>query len=154
MLSEYLGPVYMEKDCPEDSRIWNEIWRMLISINWISSTKEMNTITRKSMSKLVTSLRAVGQTHTEWEIIEKLENTRQMYGRVHGPVDICLLFSGFSNVYHFACVWPTALKLGCLTNFDMLFLISLVDGIQFMLSSIRHICIRSIFVLKITDRAS
>ena len=34
---------------------------------------------------------------------------------------ICLLFSVFSNIYHFACVWPTALKLGCLTNFDMLF---------------------------------
>ena len=46
---------------------------------------------------------------------------------------ICLLFSGFSNVYHSACVWPTALKLGCITNFDMLFLvmgfISLVDEI-------------------------
>ena len=45
-------------------------------------------------------------------------------------------------------VWPTALKLGCITNFDMLFLvmrfISLVDEIQFMLISSRHICIRSI----------
>ena len=30
-----------------------QIWRLLISINWISSTKEMNSITRKSMSKLV-----------------------------------------------------------------------------------------------------
>ena len=43
----------------------------------------------------------------------------------------CLLLSGFSNVYHFACVWPTALKLGCVTNLDALFLvmgfISLVD---------------------------
>ena len=36
---------------------------------------------------------------------------------------ICLLFSGFSNVYYSACVWPTALKLGCATNFDMLFLV-------------------------------
>ena len=36
---------------------------------------------------------------------------------------ICLLFSGFSNVYHSACVWPTALKLGCITNFDILFLV-------------------------------
>ena len=46
---------------------------------------------------------------------------------------ICLLFSGFSNVYHFACVWPTALKLGCVTNLDTFFLvmgfISLVDEI-------------------------
>ena len=57
---------------------------------------------------------------------------------------ICLLFSGVSNVYHFACVWPTALKLDCITNFDMLFLvmgfISLVNEIQFMLISSRHIC--------------
>ena len=49
----------------------------------------------------------------------------------------CLLFSGFSNVYHFVCIWPTALKLGGITNFDMLFLVigftSLVDEIQFML---------------------
>ena len=60
----------------------------------------------------------------------------------------CLLFSGFSNVCHSAAVWPTALKLGCITNFDMLFLvmgfISLVDKIQFMLISSRHICISSI----------
>ena len=58
--------------------------------------------------------------------------------------------------YHtyFACVWPTALKLGCVTNFDMLFLvmgfISLIDEIQFMLISSRHICIRSI-VLPFSD---
>ena len=61
---------------------------------------------------------------------------------------ICHLFSGFSNVCHSACIWPTALKLGCVTNLDMLFLvlgfISLVDEIQFMLISGRHICIRSI----------
>ena len=58
------------------------------------------------------------------------------------------IFGFFTNVYHFACVGPTALKLGCITNFDMLFLvmgfISLVDEIQFMLISSRHICIRSI----------
>ena len=61
---------------------------------------------------------------------------------------ICLLFLGFSNVYHSACVWPTALKLGCVTNLDTLFLVmefmSLVDEIQFMLISSRHICIWSI----------
>ena len=59
---------------------------------------------------------------------------------------ICLLFPSFSNVSHSACVWPTALKLGSRTNFDMLFLvmgfISLVDEIQFMLISSCHICIR------------
>ena len=45
-----------------------QIWWLLISINWISSTKEMNPITRKSMSKLVMqpSFRAVGQTHVKW----------------------------------------------------------------------------------------
>ena len=63
-------------------------------------------------------------------------------------VYICLLFSGFSNVYHSACVWPKALKLGCVTNLDTLFLmmgfISLVDEIQLMLISSGHICIRSI----------
>ena len=62
---------------------------------------------------------------------------------------ICLLFSGFSNVYHFACVWPTALKRGWVTNYlDPLFFvmgfISLVDEVPFMLISSRHICIRSI----------
>ena len=46
---------------------------------------------------------------------------------------ICLLFSGFSNICHSAAFWPTALKLGCITNFDMLSLvmgfISLVNEI-------------------------
>ena len=42
---------------------------------------------------------------------------------------------GFANACHVVCVWPTALKLGCITNFDMLFLrfICLVDLIKFML---------------------
>ena len=50
-------------------------------------------------------------------------------------------------VNHSACAWTTTLKLGWITNFDMLSrdgLISLVDEIQFMLISSRHICIRSI----------
>ena len=42
---------------------------------------------------------------------------------------------------HSACVWPTALELGSIANFDMLFrvigFISLVDEIQFMLISSR-----------------
>ena len=59
-----------------------QIWRLLISISWISSTKGMNHIRRKSMSKLVMqpSFRAVGQTHAEWQTFEKPENKRQMYG--------------------------------------------------------------------------
>ena len=62
--------------------------------------------------------------------------------------NFALLLSGVSNAYHSVCVWPTALKLGCVTNFDMLFLvtwfISLVDELKFMLISSRHICIRSV----------
>ena len=44
-----------------------KIWRRLISINWISSAKEINPIMRKSMSKLVIqpSFRALGQTHAK-----------------------------------------------------------------------------------------
>ena len=90
----------------------------------------MNPITRKSLSKLVTqpSLRAVGQTHAEWQKLEKPENNRHMYG---------------------SQAWVELCKLAALmTNFDMLFLvmgfISLVDEIQFMLISIGHICIRYI----------
>ena len=58
-------------------------------------------------------------------------------------IDRCItthfpLFSGFSNVYHSACVWSGILELGCITNFDMLFLVIfgfiwLVDEIIFML---------------------
>ena len=39
------------------------------------------------------------------------------------------------HVCHSVCVWPTALKLGCITNFDMLLVflvmgfVSLVDDI-------------------------
>ena len=63
---------------------------------------------------------------------------------------ICLLFSGFSNVCHSAAFWPTTLKLGCITNFDMLSLvmgfISLVNEIHFMLISGCHISNRSIYM--------
>ena len=57
-----------------------QIWRLLVSINWISSTKEMNPITWKSISKLAMkpSFRSVGQTHAEWQTFEKIK--RQMYG--------------------------------------------------------------------------
>ena len=55
---------------------------------------------------------------------------------------------GIFQCLHYMCVWPTALKLGCVTNLiDMLILvigfIILVDEIQFMLISSCHICIRS-----------
>ena len=47
-----------------------------------------------------------------------------------------------------SCFWPTALKLDCITNFDMLFLvmgfISLVDEIQFMLISLKLILFQSL----------
>ena len=48
---------------------------------------------------------------------------RHMYAIIFAVTTpyICHLFWGFSNVCHSACVWPTALKLGCVTNFDMLF---------------------------------
>ena len=41
------------------------------------------------MSKLVIqpSFRAVDQTHAQWQIFEKLENKRQMYGS-QGHVDV------------------------------------------------------------------
>ena len=66
---------------------------------------------KKSMSKSVKqpSCRAVGQKHVEWQIFEKLKT---MYGS-QAWVDllpyIYLLFSGFSNICHSACVWPTFL---------------------------------------------
>ena len=48
----------------------------------------------------------------------------------------------FFNVCRSTYVWPTFLQLGCITNFDMLFLVmgffSLVDKITFMLISSRH----------------
>ena len=49
---------------------------------------------------------------------------------------------------------PTALKLSCITNFDMFFLvmgvISLVDEIQLMLISSRHIYIRSTVLIALS----
>ena len=56
-------------------------WWLLISINQISSTKEMNPIMRKCMSKLVIqpSFKAVGQKAVEWKTFENPQNKRQMY---------------------------------------------------------------------------
>ena len=36
---------------------------------------------------------------------------------------ICLLFSSFSNACYSACVWPTVLQCGCISNFDVLFFV-------------------------------
>ena len=33
-------------------------------------------------------------------------------------------YLSFSNVFHVMCVWPTALKLVSITNFNMLFLVT------------------------------
>ena len=41
-----------------------QIWRLLISINWISSTKAMNPITRKIMYKITNA--AKFQRHAKW----------------------------------------------------------------------------------------
>ena len=84
-------------------------------------------------------------------------NKRQMYSSQSTQAllpYICLLFSNFSNVFHSACVWSTALKPGCITNFEMLFLvmgfISLLDEImlignpQFFRSLIRNLSIEKI----------
>ena len=95
----------------------------------VSLTKEMNPITRESMT------------------FEKTENKRQMYGS--GSTQACLLFSGFSNVCHFTCIWPRALKLGCVTNVDMLFLtngfICLFYENKFVLISGGHISNRPVY---------
>ena len=62
----------------------------------------------------------------------------------------CHTFVSYFRVFQMSTIprlWPIDLKLGCLINFDKLFLVmgfsSLVDEIQFMLISTRHICIRS-----------
>ena len=67
------------------------------------------------------------------------------------PMPDCHTFVSYFRVFQMSTiprVWLTALKLGCITNFDMLFLVmgfvSLVDEMQFMLISNRHICIRFI----------
>ena len=66
----------------------------------------------------------------------------------------CHTFVSYFLVFQMSAilrVCHSALKLGCITNFDMLFLmkgfISLVNEIQFMQISSHHICIRSIVVI-------
>ena len=139
------------------SSIFVEIIYLLLSVHWISVTK--NWVTKGFLWSMVVNLhhwlvfvfpasyfgfpkesadfilvalaKCKGCTRTMIKSKLRRQNKRQMYGS-QGTI----LFSGFSNVCHFACVWPTALKLGCITNFDMLSLvmgfISLVHEIQFM----------------------
>ena len=63
-----------------------------------------------------------------------------------------IIFVSYFQVFQMSTiprVFGQQLTLGCSTNVDIVFLvmglISLVDEIQFMLISSRHICIRSIF---------
>ena len=57
-------------------------------------------------------------------------------------------FVSYFRVFQMSAFWPAALKFDCISNFDMLSLvmglISLVNEIQFMLISCRHISNRSI----------
>ena len=82
----------------------------------------MNPITRKSMSKSQPSFRAVGQKAAEWQTFKKIRDKCMVVGPPKPDYHTCLLFLGFSNVCHFTCIWPRALKLGCITSVDMLFL--------------------------------
>ena len=77
----------------------------------------------------------------EMVTFEKPENKRQMYGSqawvdnglLLSYIDLSLIFGVFKCLPFHLSVWPTALKLGSITNFDILFLvmgfISLVDEI-------------------------
>ena len=113
----------------------------------------MNPFVRKSMSTLVIqpSFRALDQMQVKWQTFEKPENKRQMYGSLSTQTwlpYICLLFSGFSNACHFACVCPTAQKRSRTTKFDVLFLMMwftcLSGENRFMLISGGHFSNRSI----------
>ena len=61
-------------------------WQLLININLISSTKEMNLITRESVSKLVTqpSFRAVGQRSTKCQTFAKKKRKKRKERRKEG----------------------------------------------------------------------
>ena len=79
-----------------------------------------------------------GQTHGEWQTFEILENKRQMCGSELRWSD-CHTFVSYFHLFGPQC---TALKLGCVTNFNMLYLvtgfISLVDEIKLKLISSRQ----------------
>ena len=87
----------------------------------------MDPITRRSMWKFVIHLRyrIVGDRNTWSDRHFKnlgIRDVSRLLLQWTTPC-FCLLFWIFSNVCHFVCVWPTALKLGCITNFNMDFLV-------------------------------
>ena len=76
-------------------------------------------------------------------IKENTLNYRLRWERNLTALYICLLLSSFSSVYHSVCVWPTALKLGCLINLWhalSCYTGSLVDEIHFIIIS-SYLCI-------------
>ena len=75
-------------------------WQLLTSISLISSTKEMNPITRKSkivkISNTAKFHKSRPETHAKRQTLDKPENKRQMYSRQFTQAllpYICLLFS-------------------------------------------------------------
>ena len=91
--------------------------KMVASISVISSTKEMNPITRKSMSKLEILLALWNSRH-----LKKPENTRQVWQSVHPSHTFVSYFRVF-QMSVIRCVWPPFLKLSCITDFDTFFLV-------------------------------
>ena len=78
----------------------------------------MNPITRKIMSKLVMQPKLLAK-HTRNGRRLKNPKIREKCMAINLPMPDChrsflspIYLSGFSNVYHFACVWSTALKVG------------------------------------------
>ena len=74
------------------------------------------------MSKLVMqpSFRAAGQTHAEWQTFEKLENVWQSDSP---PQPYCHTSVSYFRVFQMSAI-PRVFGLGCITNFDMLFLVT------------------------------
>ena len=70
--------------------------------------------------------------------IQMTPDMRRLYSQTNPSLTVihCPFSWGFSNVFHSTCVRPTAPKLGCVTNFDMLFLLMgfiwFVGEIKFM----------------------
>ena len=93
--------------------------RLLISINVISSTKEMKE--RVRISKQASE-------HGMADILKFKKRKRKMYGNPFKPH--CHTFFWFANVRHSACVWPTVLKRGRVTNFVMLMFLTDVQTLS------------------------
>ena len=124
---------------------------MLLGCCWVDKSEILKNIDH-SLQKLKEEkhtsrpIQNMGQMHVKWQTFEnRPENKRQMYDQAWvDPLPYnCLLFSAFSNVRPFHL--PRALKLGCITNVDMLLLamgfICLFYKNKFMLISGSHTCI-------------